>query len=368
MSSQRPLKILFTEHANAYGGQERYIHRLMLKLRENGHHVEALCMPNAELVSHLRDDGFEVHTVDIRKGIRGWPAVFSMRKLMRNKAYDVVNTNSRQDTILAGLAARLARIPLIVRTRHLAKPIGSLLSYNIIPHRVITPSQFVRQMLINKGVMPEHIDVIGPPVNLPKPLPEPILRKELNLDKSAIIVGSVAVLRKEKHMDELIEAMAPLIKQHRLLHLVIVGDGQALNNLKQQVQDLDIDAQVHLLGRRNDVPALLGDFDVFALASHTEAAGTVFAEAGAAKLPTVGYEVTGIPEMIKPGVSGFLVPLQDISAFRKALEKLITSPELRSQMGEAGYQFVIDDERFTLDKVGKLTINSYRRWLEQLIK
>lgn len=368
MSTPRPLKILFTEHTNAYGGQERYIHRLMLKLRENGHQIEALCTPNAELVGHLKNDHFEVHTFDMRKGIGSWPAIFSMRKLMRNKAYDVVNTNSRQDTIRAGLAARLANIPLIVRTRHLAKPIGSLLSYNMIPHRVITPSQFVRQMLIDKGVKPEHIDVIGPPVNLPKPLPEPILRKELNLDKSAMIVGSVAVLRKDKHMDELIEAMAPLIKQNRLLHLVIVGDGQALNHLKQQIQDLDIGAQVHLLGRRDDVPALLGDFDIFALASHTEASGTVFAEAGAAKLPTVAYDVTGIPEMIKPGVSGFLVPLQDISAFRGALEQLITQSKLRSQMGEAGYQFVIDDDRFTLDRVGKLTINSYRNWLEQLIK
>lgn len=68
MSPTQPLKILFTEHAKAYGGQERYIHRLMLKLREQGHQVEALCMPGAELVARLRSDGFDIssHTTGRR--------------------------------------------------------------------------------------------------------------------------------------------------------------------------------------------------------------------------------------------------------------------------------------------------------------
>ena len=368
MTSARPLNILFTEHAQGYGGQEHYIHRLMLTLREQGQQVEALCMPGAELVSRLQDDGFEVHTADMRKGIRSWPAIFSMRRLMRERGYDVVNTNSRQDTLRAGLAARLARVPLVVRTRHLAKPINSLLAYSMIPQRLITPSEYVRQMLIHKGVPPEHIQVIGPPVNLPTPLPSAILRQELALSESDVIVGSVAVLRKDKHMDELIQAMAPLLQQQASLHLVIVGDGAQRPYLQQQAADLGLNAQVHFLGRRDDVPALLSDFDIFALASHTEASGTVFAEAGAARLPTVGYAVTGIPEMINPGVSGLLVPLQDIAAFTEALATLIHNPELRAQMGAAGYQFVVADQRFTMDRVGQLTLNSYHNWLRELNK
>ncbi len=361
----KPLKILYTEAATGYGGQERYMHRLMRQMRVAGHEVHALCQSDARLRQYLEAEGFTVHLFSMDSGSDFWRNLLALRRLMQEQHYDVVNTNSRRDTIHAGVAARLAGVPLVVRTRHLARPVGSLLSYRWVPHRVIAVSEFVRQQIIQRGMPAEAIDVVYPAVALPDPLPKQRLRHMLNLSTDDILVGSIAVLRKEKGMQELIQAMAPIIRARTDVHLVIIGGGALQTQLEQFAQQLDADAQVHFLGEQQDISELIGDLDIFALATYLEASGTVFAEAAAAKLPTIGTQVGGVPEMLLPGQSGMLVPLHDIVALRQALQRLIDQPELRKQMGLAGYDYAVTEQRFSLITMQKKTEACYRRWLEQ---
>ena len=361
----RKLSILFAEAATDYGGQERYIHRLMLELRELGHTVEMLCQPQAQLREYLEQDGFLVHTVRMKKGMDFWRNLFRLRKFFKIHHYDVLNTTSRIDTLQVGIPARLAGIPLVVRSRHLARPIGSLLTYKWIPHRLITVSEFVRKQIIDRGIDPDHVDIAPPAVNLPDPLPPQKLRAELGLQTNDLIVGTIAVLRKQKGMDTLIEAMVPLLKANSRTYLVIVGDGEEMQHLQNQVKQLDVSSQVHFMGNRNDVAELIGDFDVFALATHSEASGTVFAEAAAARIPVVGTDVGGVSEMMLPGKSGFIVPHSDTPALTNAIAQLLDSPKLRQEMGKIGYQYAIVENRFTLQALCEQTERSYYRWLEQ---
>src|SRR5690606_10128514 len=212
----------------------------------------------------------------------------------------------------------------------------SLLSYTIIPHRVTTASDFVRNHLIERGVKPEHVATVYPAVELGEPPGHSTLRQELRLAQNDIVVGCVAVMRPQKgHMD-LIAAMEPLIRERPNVHLVLVGGGSPVfEQLQAYIADNNLGKRVHLLGVRRDVPNLLAGFDLFALATRQEASGTVFVEAGAAGLPVVGTQVDGVPEMMQAGVSGFLVPLDDQAAFTDALRRLIDDPDLRRRMGQA---------------------------------
>lgn len=362
----QPLKILYTEAATTYGGQERYIHQLMRLMRAQGHIVEALCQPESQLSYYLKKEGFTVHHAMMDSSGDFWRNLLPLRRLIKQHRYHIVNTNSRRDTVHVGAAARLAGVPLVVRTRHLAKPIGSLLSYGWLPHRVIAVSEFVRNQIIKRGVKPDHVDIVYPAVAFSDPLPLQKLRAELNLDQNALLVGSIAVLRKEKGVQELIQAMAPILRVQSHIHLVIMGGGVLQEQLIHFAEQLQVSSQVHFLGMRNDVPELIGDLDIFASATYLEASGTTFAEAAAAKLPVIGTQVGGVPEMMDPNKSGMLVPLHDVVSLRKALQRLIDNPELRLQMGQAGYQYAITEGRFSLDTMRKKTEYSYRRWLEQL--
>ena len=365
----KPLRILHSEAAIGWGGQEQYIHRMMLAMRERGHHLEAVCQPHGRLIGKLRDEGFTVHPVKMGGAANYLPAVARVRGILRKGRFDVLNTHSRRDTMIAGVAGRVAGTPLIVRTRHLAKRPGSLLSYTIVPHRVITASDFVRNMLIERGVPAAYVATVYPAVNLPPLTGRSTLREELNLSPDDIVVGCVAVMRGAKGHKELVAAMAPLIGERPDVHLVLVGSGSpTFERVKAQIQTLGIEHRVHMLGMRDDVPNLLEGFDLFALATRMEASGTVFVEAGAAGLPVVGTRVDGVPEMMREGVNGILVPLDDVPALTDALRRLIEDPDLRRRMGAAGIEFCRDSGHFSLQAMVRRTETAYRRWLQERTK
>ncbi|HWK69732.1 glycosyltransferase family 4 protein [Pollutimonas sp. M17] len=361
-----PLRILHSEAATSFGGQEQYIYRMMLAMRDRGHHLEAVCQPHAMLTQRLREQGFTVHTTYMDGPVNFVKSVAAIRKILRGGRFDVLNTHSRRDTIVAGCAGRLAGTPLIVRTRHLANRVGSLLSYTVIPHRVTTASDFVREHLIERGVPPGHVATVYPAVELP-PIPgQSSLRQELGLAEGDIVVGCVAVMRAQKGHKDLIDAMEPLIHEKPGLHLVLVGGGSPVfEEVQAYVAEKKLQRRIHLLGARRDVPNLLAGFDVFALATRKEASGTVFVEAGAAGLPVVGTRVDGVPEMMRDGVSGLLVPLDDRAALTQAIRRLVDDPDLRRRMGRAGLEFCREQGRFSLAAMVERIESCYTRWLAE---
>lgn len=362
-----PLRIIHAEAATTFGGQEHRIFKEMRAMRDRGHHLEAICQPHATLVTRLRAEGFTVHEVAMAGTANFYKGILKIRRILKNGHYDVLNTHSRRDTLIAGIAGRLAGTPLIVRTRHLARKPNSLLSYTTIPHRVTTDSDYVTQQLMSRGVPADRVATIYTSVDAPKAGDPSILRSELGLSEGDVVVGCVAVLRRPKGHRDLFLAMLPLLRKYPHLHFVIVGDSSPVfEELTLMIKEHDLSRQVHMLGRRHDVPDLLAGMDAFALATREEALGTAFIEAGAAGLPVVGTAVGGVPETMEDGVTGFLVPLDDGPALTAALEKLITSPELRKRMGDAGKERYWGIGRFTHDVLATSTESHYYRWLKEM--
>ena len=148
---------------------------------------------------------------------------------------------------------------------------------------------------------------------------------------------------------------------------MLVGSGSpGYEQLQALIAQSGLQGRVHLLGARSDVPSLLPNLDIFALATHMEASGTVFVEAGSAGIPVLGSRVGGVPEMMQEGRSGFLADLQNAQQWRTAFEKLIQNPELRQEMGAAGRLFCRSDERFTPVAMGDRLESAYYRWLKEL--
>jgi len=362
----QPLRILHSEAAVAFGGQEHRIFKEMHAMRARGHHLEAVCQPQAQLVPRLRDAGFTVHTVPMGGLANYLKGVVAVGRILRAGRYDVVNTHSRIDTLIAGTAARLSGKPLVVRTRHLANKVGSMLSYTWLPHRVTTVSDYVRRYLISRGVPAERIATLYSPVVLPPPVEHSTLRGELGLADDDIVVGCVAVMRAAKGHRDLIDAIRPLMAARPKLHMVFVGAGSpTFEQTQAYVQELGLQHRIHLMGTRRDVPNLLAGFDIFALATQQEASGTVYVEAQAAGLPVIGTDVGGVPEMMRDGITGILVPVKDQPALQAALQRLIDDPQLRRDMGEAGRRMVWDEGVFSPARLAENTEATYRKWLAE---
>ena len=365
MSEFRPLRIVHSEAATSMGGQENRIFKEMVAMREQGHHLEAICQPDAELTTRLRDAGFTVHAMPMDGFFNLLKGAWKIRSILKKSRVDVLNTHSRRDTLVAGLGARLAGTPLIVRTRHLSNRVGSLLSYTWIPHRVTTVSHFVRQHLIDRGVPPDFVKTIYSPIVVPERVEHSTLRAELGLSEQDIVVGCVAVMRATKGHRLLVDAMQMLMADRPNLHLVLIGSGSPFfEQIQAHVRQIGLSNRIHLLGTRRDVPNLLCGCDLFALPTQQEASGTVFVEAAACGLPVVATDVGGVSEMMRAGKTGFLVPAKDAAALRQSLARLIDDPELRVKMGRAGYDMVWKEEVFTTRTLARETESVYRTWLK----
>ena len=363
---QPPLNILYSEAATGFGGQEHRIYKEMLAMRDAGHHVAMVCRPQARLVPLLQEQGIEVHTVQMGGFSQFFKATNFIRKLLKRGQYDVLMCNSRKDTIIAALAGRLAGTPLIVRTRHLASPIGSLLSYTGLPHCVIAVSDYVRQMVLDKGVSPDKVATIYTLEQNLAPAQHSTLRQELGLDDTASIAICVAVMREKKGHLPLLEAMLPLFKAQENLHLVIAGSGSPVfERVEAFVQEHQLKQQVHLLGYRKDVPNLLAGSDFFVLATELEAAGMVYVEAQLAEKPVIGTATGGVPEMFADGVGGLLVPLGDKHALSQAIQTLSQDKALCQRMGQAGREWVLSQNKFTAEAVTANLTQTLRSWLRR---
>jgi glycosyltransferase involved in cell wall biosynthesis len=368
MQGKQSLRILHSEAATDFGGQEHRILKEMMAMRDGGHHLEAVCQPHAELTLRLQMEGFVVHTMEMDGPLNFILGVANMRRILKHGRFDVLNTHSRRDTIICATAGRLVGTPLIVRTRHLANPVNSLLSYTWLPHCVTTDSHFVRNQLMTKGVAPERIENIYTPVFKPAPIHQSTLRQELGLTAHEVIVGCVAALRPTKGHLELVRAMAPLFLEKSHLHLVIVGSGGTIfSALTKQIAALGLEKRVHLMGRRDDVMNLMAGFDMFCLTTRLEASGMVYLEAACAKIPVIGTSVGGVPEMLVDGHTGFLVKLDDDQSLRDIITKLSEDPELRKKMGRAGYDRIWNDHasEFTPEALVRRTEQCYGHWLSQ---
>src|SRR5258707_1114718 len=141
----------------------------------------------------------------------------------------------------------------------------------------------------------------------------------------------------EKNLHLLIRAYQEMDHSH--CHLVIVGDGPALREIKQELDGLPVTFTGYLQGE--ELARAYASADFFAFPSKTETFGQVVLEAMASGLPVVGLQAEGVCDIVEDGKPGFLLTIEDLSeqeqasAYRDLLSRLVAEHDLRQSMGRA---------------------------------
>jgi 2-deoxystreptamine N-acetyl-D-glucosaminyltransferase/2-deoxystreptamine glucosyltransferase len=146
-------------------------------------------------------------------------------------------------------------------------------------------------------------------------------------------IGYVGRLAEQKRADLLVEAFG---RMQRPAHLVIVGDGPEAGRIRALAAASPAADRITLTGfvEHSAVPAVLASLDVLVLPSAYEEMGSVLVEAMASGLPVVASAVGGIPEVVRDGGTGLLVPPGDVEALTAALDRLAADPDLRARLAE----------------------------------
>lgn len=171
-------------------------------------------------------------------------------------------------------------------------------------------------------------------------------------DSGAITIGTVKTLADKYGIDTLIDAFAALLRGpaslpqdvRDRLRLLLVGDGPERAALEARVDALRLRERVTFAGKvpHGDVPAWLNRLDIYAAASRldSESFGVAIIEASSCELPVVVSDAGGLPEVVRDGETGLVVPRNDSAALCAALERLVADGELRARMGRAGRALV----------------------------
>jgi len=165
-------------------------------------------------------------------------------------------------------------------------------------------------------------------------------RQAHGLEPHATVLVHVGRFAPPKNHALLVEAFAQ-VRADAPLYLLLVGGGELEDAVREQVAALGLESRVRFLGVRADVADILRASDVFVLSSRVEGNPLSVMEAMAAGLPVVSTAVGGVPELVREGATGLLVPSEDAGALARALQALVDDPVRRQAMGAAARQDAI---------------------------
>jgi glycosyltransferase involved in cell wall biosynthesis len=262
-------------------------------------------------------------------------ALLHLYRIIREFSPQVVHTHTAKAGFLGRVAARLARVPVIVHTYHghvlrgyfgpmktafyrgLEKALGSAST------ALVAVSDAVKRDLVDLGVAPAakiRVIRLGLPLEeLAGSLPRGVLRRAAAVPDAAPLVGIVGRLAPIKDVGVFIEAAAILRKTHPNVHFAIVGDGEERAALEGLSHRLGLADRIHFYGWRRDMAGVYGDLDLVVNCSRNEGTPVALIEALAARRPVVATRVGGTPDVLEQGAHGTLVPPGDAQALAEAM-------------------------------------------------
>lgn len=197
----------------------------------------------------------------------------------------------------------------------------------------ITISEYNKRFLIKNFAVPEkQIAVVHCGIDFKRNFPYRIIARQ-----NRII--SIARLEKNKALENLIKACGQLKKRDINFECLIVGEGDERKTLETLIIDLGLQNEVKLLGAKiqDEVFELLAASTVKVLPSRSEGIAVVLMEAMAMKVPAIGPQIHGVPELINDGVNGYLIIPDDIEMLVDRIERLLRDKTLREKFAENAY-------------------------------
>ncbi len=189
-------------------------------------------------------------------------------------------------------------------------------------------------------------------------------KARFGFDSQRFLIGAVGRLSEEKGFDQLINVVGKLIDEGQPVGLIIAGEGHLREALQKQIDEMQLQDHVRLAGFLPDPRELYRAIDLFVLSSIREGLPNVVLEAMASQRAVVATNCNGIPNLLKDGDNGLIVPTGDPDALFHAIRRCIFSDDLSRQLAIQGRRTV--EDRFSFDRRMQKVVDVYRRLSPEL--
>ncbi|WP_339728398.1 glycosyltransferase [uncultured Gimesia sp.] len=259
--------------------------------------------------------------------------VSQLSHFLKGRNYDVLHTHNAFPHFYGSLAARRAKIPAIIHTRH-GRRFGETLNERL---------QFALASRIADRVVPVSDDTGKRCKQIGWLSDSKVTRIWNGIDVNRFVFTgpadnltaiTVSRLSPEKDLVTMLEAAKLVVDAIPEFRLMIVGNGPERTILEQKTADLHLESHVQFLGERNDIPSLLSQAGFYVSSSLTEGISLTLLEAMSVGLPIVATAVGGTPEIVKQPDTGTLVPAADAAKLADAMRAMCRQKADWLQMGQ----------------------------------
>ena len=362
------MKTLHVEMGRHRLGGTMQVFYLLRGLGQRSVDAALVCPEGSPLQRLAEAEGIEVFAVPYR-GDLDLSFVFRLWRIVRRHRPDITHIHSRRGADTLGLlGAWLASRGRVIVSRRVDNPLPrnlvTRLRYAILPDHVVAVSKGIRRVLLDAGVPAAQVSQVYSAVeasSYQSALTREAARARLGLDAQAGVIVVIAQLIPRKGHRFLLEAVPELLARHPGLQVLFVGDGELRGVLAADVAARGLGGVVHLLGYREDVADILRAADLLVHPATMEGFANVAMQAMAAGIPVVSSAVGGMPESVRDGENGFLVPPADPVALAAAIGRLLGDPVLRQRLGARGRAIV--ETELTVDAMVQGNLAVYERLL-----
>lgn len=340
---------------------QKFLVPLIDGMKEEGWDVTAVCSDGPS-VNHLRNMGYKIHTLNIRRTLNpfsAFRAVIQLTSLFRSERFDAVHVHTPVAALLGRLAAKFAGVPFVVYTAHGFYFHGgmSLLRYQFFLTLEKVAGAWTDLLFCQSAedadaakryriIAPTRVVTIGNGVDIQRFSPACAknrweTRSALGIPNDNFVVGFVGRLIEEKGVRELLVAITSLATRYPKLCLLLVGDRLDSDRGRTVRQSFDeagliLGERLVATGLRDDIPDLLAAMDVFCLPSWREGMPRTIIEAMSMGVPVIATDIRGSREEVIDGETGLLIAVKSPSQLALAIEKFLQNPSMIRDFGMAG--------------------------------
>jgi glycosyltransferase involved in cell wall biosynthesis len=345
------MRIFLLSTSMGMGGADQQILILARAMRARGHDVRIVALaPLGPMGQEALDEGIPTESLELRRNLGIFSRTLRLIRMIRAWRPDVLHSHMVHANLLARAVRPLARVPVLVSTIHSINDGGPLrmaayrLTSGLIDRCTII-SQLAAERYIAIGAVPPHrLQVVPNAVDTSRfrriPGARAAIRQELGLGNDFVWLA-VGRFEEPKDYPTMIAALARLAAVHPASRLLLVGKGSLQDEVETLVRAAGLEARVHFLGVRRDIPELMSAADGYVLSSAREGMPVVLLEAAAVELPVVATRVGGVAEVVEDGTTGFLVPPGDPGALGGAMKRIeALTGDVRAAIGSRGRALV----------------------------
>lgn len=348
------MKILHIETGrHLYGGALQVAYLLKGLSDYNDCTNVLICAKGSAIAEESIDHADKIYTENIR-GDLDLLFFFKLIKIIKKEKPELIHLHSRRGAdVLGGLAARICGIRCVL-TRRVDNPENKFfikLKYKLYD-QVITISNGIKNVLVDQGISDEDIVVVTSAVDLQKFHPKKInIKKRFYIPEESYVIGVAAQLIERKGHQYLLQVAPDILHQFPYVRFLFFGKGPKEQELKSKCEQLGISDKVKFVGFVSDIENIFPGLDLLVHPAYMEGLGVTLIQAAACGIPVVAGRAGGIPEIIKDGQNGFLVPPRNAKALLDKVIYLLHHPDIAKRLGENGIR--IAESEFSIDHMVK---------------